>query len=184
MSTLKNSILVLVLLFGVSALGNHVVAQSQNKLNDAEIAHIAVTANKIDVQTAKLAKKKSENADVINFANTMINDHNAVIDKAVKLVKKLGVSPQQNDVSKKLMKQAKESRSKLQKKSGDSFNKAYIDHEVKYHKAVISTIENTLIPNTSNTQLKNLLEGVLPALKTHLKQAENIQGMLMDDGGY
>lgn len=184
MITLKNRIFVLLVIFSLSAIGNTLLAQSQNKYSDAEVAHIAVTANMIDVETAKLAKKKSENSDVVDFANTMINDHNAVIDKATKLAKNLGVKPQKNALSKKLMTDAENKRSNLQAKSGESFNKAYISHEVEYHKAVINTIQDVLIPNTSNSQLKDLLEGVLPALKTHLEQAKTIQEELASDDGY
>lgn len=184
MITLKNKISILLVIFVVSTMGNALFAQSQNKYNDAEIAHIAVTANQIDVKTAKLAKEKSDNSDITDFANTMINDHNAVIEKAVELAKSLEVEPQENALSKKLMTDAKKKRSKLQEKSGGNFNKAYINHEVKYHKAVIKTIEDILVPNTSNSQLKDLLEGVLPALNAHLEQAKNVQDELTRDAGY
>lgn len=184
MSELKQTTYLLVFVFAFASMGNTLSAQSQDKYSDAEIAHIAVTANKIDVETAKLAKKKSEQSDVLGFANTMINDHSAVIQKATELVKSLGVKPQENALSKKLMEDAKSARSMLKGKTGDDFNQAYIDHEVKYHKAVISAVENVLVPDTENTELKKLLEGVLPALKTHLKQAENIQDKLNSNDSY
>ncbi|MDX1640586.1 MAG: DUF4142 domain-containing protein [Balneolaceae bacterium] len=177
-------IYILVLLFTISAMGNALWAQSQDKLNDAEIAHIAVTANKIDVETARLAKKKSDHPDVVSFAETMINDHTAVIDKAKKLANRLGVKPRKNPTSKKLMNDARDVRSMLRNKSGTNFNKAYINHEVNYHKAVINTIDDVLIPNTSNVELKQLLEGALPALKAHLQQAENIQEKLSGNASY
>lgn len=176
--------LLLAIVFTLSIIGNTLWAQSQNKYNDAEIAHIAVIANKIDVETAKLAKKKSDQPDVLGFANTMINDHSAVIKKAKDLVKKLGVKPQKNSLSKKLMKDAQKTRSMLRNKSGADFNQAYINHEVNYHNAVINTIENVLVPDTENKELKQLLESVLPALKTHLDQAKNIREKLSDYDSY
>src|SRR5215510_7339602 len=45
---------------------------------DAEIAHIAVTANTIDIEAGEQAKAKSTNADVKKFAQTMITDHTGV----------------------------------------------------------------------------------------------------------
>src|SRR5215813_3133709 len=78
-------------------------AFAQNpKLTDPEIASVAVTANQVDVNNAQIAKEKSKNADVQKFAQTMIADHTSVIDQAVALVKKLNVTPKDNDVSKKL----------------------------------------------------------------------------------
>jgi len=66
----------------------------------------------------------------------------------------------------------------LKSKSGDAFNKAYIDNEVAYHKAVISTVESVLIPQSQNAELKQLLQNVLPTLKAHLAHAEMTQKMV------
>jgi putative membrane protein len=149
---------------------------SQNpKLNDAEIASVAVTANQIDVNNGKLAKDKSKNKDVLDFASTMINDHQSVIDQANALVKKLGVTPQDNDLSKKLNSQAESTMKTLKSKSGSDFDKAYIDNEVTLHKSVIETLQNVLIPQAQNAELKALLNKVLPIVKSHLEHAQNLQ---------
>lgn len=147
------------------------------KLTDPEIASVAVTANQIDINYAKLAKEKSKNADILKFASTMITDHQSVIDQAVALVKKLGVTPKDNDVSKKLNAGAETTLKMLRTKSGSAFDRAYIDNEVTYHKAVIETVQNTLIPQSQNAELKGLLTKVLPILKTHLEHAEMVQKM-------
>jgi len=63
----------------------------------------------------------------------------------------------------------------LQSKSGKDFNKAYIDNEVAYHKAVIDAVQNVLIPQAQNAELNQLLQDIMPALKTHLEHAEMIQ---------
>src|ERR1700704_1238385 len=77
-------------------------AQTTPRLSDPEIASVAVVANKIDINNAKIAKEKSKNADILKFAQTMSDDHNAVIKQAVALVTKLKVTPKDNAVSKKL----------------------------------------------------------------------------------
>src|ERR1700704_1472575 len=77
-------------------------AQTNPKLSDPEIASVAVVANQIDINNAKIAKEKSKNADILKFAQTMKDDHSAVIKQAVALVTKLKVTPKDNAVSKKL----------------------------------------------------------------------------------
>ncbi len=144
-------------------------------LTDPEIAHVAVTANQVDIGYAGIASKKSEDPEVKKFAETMARDHNAVIDQAVALVKKLGVTPKDNDFSKKLLAGAADAQKTLQAKSGKAFDDAYINNEVAYHKAVIAAIEQTLIPQSKNEELKKLLQDVLPAFKAHLEHAEMIQ---------
>ncbi|HEY4198731.1 MAG TPA: DUF4142 domain-containing protein [Mucilaginibacter sp.] len=146
-----------------------------SKLTDPEIASVAVTANQIDINNAAIAKEKSKNTEVLKFAETMANDHKAVIDQAVALVTKLKVTPKDNAVSKKLNADAKKTQTGLRQKSGKAFDKAYVDNEVAYHKAVIAAIEGTLIPDAQNAELKELLVKVLPAFKTHLEHAEMLQ---------
>ena len=150
-------------------------AQSNTKLTDPEIASVAVVANQNDIGFAGIAKAKSTNKDILQFAQTMATDHQSVIDQAVALVKKLNVTPQDNALSKKLLDDADKTKKMLESKSGDAFNKAYIDNEVAYHKAVIGAVENVLIPDATNAELKSLLQNVLPVLKTHLEHAEMVQ---------
>ena len=159
-------------------LSSPVFAQDNPKLSDAEVASVAVVANQIDINYGEIAKKRSKNADILGFAETMISDHTAVIAQAAALVKKLGVTPQDNAVSKKLLADAEKTKKTLLSKSGKNFDKAYIDNEVAYHKAVIAAVENLLIPETENKELKALLENVVPALKTHLEHAIMVQNKI------
>jgi putative membrane protein len=149
--------------------------QGNPKLSDAEVASVAVVANQIDIAYADVAKEKSKNAEILKFAETMTNDHKAVLEQAGALVKKLGVTPKDNDVSKKLLADAEKTKKDLRSKSEKDFNKAYIDNEVVYHMAVIAAVEGLLIPETENGELKTLLQNVVPALKTHLAHAEMVQ---------
>lgn len=148
------------------------------KLTDPEIASVAVAANQIDVNMAKLAKSKTKNEEVIKFADLMLRDHQSTIDKAVALVKKLGVTPLDNDLSKKLNSDATAETKVLTAKAGSDFNKAYISNEISYHKEVLNTIKNVLIPQTKNAELKAFLEQVVPVVETHLEHAEMVQKLL------
>ena len=152
-----------------------VFGQQNPKLSDAEVASVAVVANQIDINFADIAREKTKNADILKFAETMTNDHRAVINQAAALAKKLGVTPLDNAVSQKLLADAEATGKKLRSTSKQAFNKAYIDNEVAYHKAVIGAVEGLLIPETENAELKALLVNVVPALKAHLEHAEMVQ---------
>ena len=155
-----------------------VFAQESPKLSDPEVASVAVVANQIDISYGEIAKERSKNADILKFAETMISDHKAVIAQAAALVKKLGVTPKDNAVSQKLLADAEKTKTMLRSKSGKAFDKAYIDNEVAYHKAVIAAVEGLLIPETDNGELKSLLQNVVPALKTHLEHAIMVQNKI------
>src|ERR1043166_7393268 len=83
-----------------------VAAAQPAKPTDPQIAHIAYTAGAIDIKAAELALKKLQNPQVRSFAEDMVRDHKAVNEQALALVKKLNVTPQNNDTSKALVKQA------------------------------------------------------------------------------
>jgi len=148
------------------------------KPTDPQIAHIAYTAGQLDIDAAKQALAKSKNKEVRAFAQDMQRDHKAVNDKALALVKKLKVTPEDNDTSKALAKQAKEKRDELAKLSGAAFDKAYIENEVAYHKAVNGALEKTLIPSASNAELKELLQTGLKIFQGHEQHAEQVAAKL------
>ncbi|MCK9481087.1 MAG: DUF4142 domain-containing protein [Bacteroidia bacterium] len=171
----KFSVLASTMLFATFIMPLNGSAQNAPKVSDPQIASIAVTANQIDVDYGKIALKKSKNESVRRFAQTMIDDHNGVIKMCVDLATKLGVTPETNDITKSLLADSKKITKTLNSKTGAAFDKAYIDNEVSYHEAVISTVENVLIPQAQNAELKALLVKVLPALKAHLEHAKMVQ---------
>ncbi|MHC5354177.1 DUF4142 domain-containing protein [Myroides sp. LJL115] len=146
------------------------------QLSDAQIASIAITANQVDINYADLALKKTKNPQVEKFAQTMKNDHQSVIQAAVDLASELSLTPQENPTTLSLLEKAKKELQVLE--SSDNFDTAYIENEIDYHTFVISTLENTLIPNTQNTQLKELLIQVVPNFQHHLEMAKQIQGQI------
>ena len=154
------------------------VAQAAAKPTDPQIAHIAYTAGQLDLEAAKQAISKSTNKDVRAFAEDMVRDHTAVNDKALALVKKLNVTPEDNDTSRALTKQAAEKRAELSKLSGAEFDKAYIANEVAYHQTVNGALETTLIPSATNPELKSLLQTGLKIFQGHQQHAEQVAAAL------
>lgn len=164
-------------LAAVSLLSSAALAQGA-KPTDPQIAHIAYTAGKIDIAAAKQALTKTSNKDVKAFAEDMVRDHEAVNKKALDLVKKLNVTPEDNDTSKTLQKNASAKLEELSKLKGAEFDKAYVANEVAYHKAVDNALETTLIPSASNAELKSLLETGLKIFQGHEQHAEHVASEL------
>jgi putative membrane protein len=145
---------------------------------DPQIAHIAYTAGALDVAVAKEALGKTKTKAVKEFADEMVRDHEAVNKQALELVKKLNVTLENNDTSRALTKQIKEEETKLAKLNGAAFDKAYIDHEVAFHKTVNNALTSTLIPSAKNPELKAFLETGLKIFQGHLQHAEHIAATL------
>jgi putative membrane protein len=176
MSTLSHK-LVSAAIVSLSALAGAAFAQSAP--DDAQIAGIVVAANTVDINAGKLAQKMTKDAEVKAFAKQMVSDHTAVNKQAGALVKKLKVTPQDSDLSKSLKQGGADNIAKLKPLKGKEFDKAYIDHEVEYHQAVIDAMDKTLIPGAQNAELKETLVKTRPAFVAHLEHAKKLQEAMM-----
>ncbi|HUF04095.1 MAG TPA: DUF4142 domain-containing protein [Aridibacter sp.] len=156
-----------------SALGAN--EHSHDEMTDANIAAIVSVAGKLDIAYGKIAKSKSKNAKVREFADRMVTDHSAVQKAAEQLLKKLGVTPVENDTSRGLAENGEKVKAKLRSLKGAEFDRFYIDNEVAYHELVVNAVENVLIKNAKNAELKATLESVLPLFTRHLEHARTIQ---------
>ena len=153
-------------------------AVSAQDINDAQIASIVVTANQVDINAGKLAASKSTNAEIKKFAQTMVTDHTGVNKQAVALATRLKVTPEDNATSKSLYDGGETNVANLKTLKGKDFDKAYIDHEVAYHQAVIDAVDKTLIPGAKNEELRALLVKVRPAFVAHLEHAKMTQALV------
>lgn len=147
-------------------------------LSDPEVAHVAVTANSIDIELARFAQARTQSVDVRRFAATMITDHTAVNAQAAALAARLGVTPADNAVSQSLLAGAAEARAALERVQGAAFDAAYLDREVAYHQAVLDALDGLLIPTSANADLRKLLVDVRPAIAAHLEHAKQLRSRL------
>ncbi len=147
-------------------------AQSPAELNDLEIAHVAYVADNIDIRYAHLALGISDNPDILEFAKTMIRDHEAVNEQALALLDKLGVSAQDNFLSQKLIEDAQGIIDKLTELRGNEFDRFYAENELAYHQAVNNLVGEVFIPNIDNTEVKKLFEAGYEIFKAHEHHAE------------
>ena len=153
-------------------------AFAQQAPDDAQIAGIVVAANTVDIDAGNLAQKMSKNKEVKAFAKQMVTDHTGVNKQATALVKKLKVTPTDSELAKSLKQGGADNMAKLKGMKGKDFDKAYVDHEVTYHEAVIDALDKTLIPNAKNAELKDTLVKTRPAFVAHLEHAKQLQSRM------
>ncbi len=149
-------------------------AKSPAELNDLEIAHVAYTADSIDIRYAYLALAKSKNPAIHEFAKTMIRDHSAVNERALVLLKKLKASAQDNFLSQQLTAGSDKLVEEMSRLSGAEFDRRYAENEFAYHKSVNNLVEKTFIPNIENPEVKALFRDALIIFKAHEKHAEHM----------
>ena len=143
------------------------------KLNDPTIVAIFDAANTWDIETGQIAVKKGSTKEIRDFGAMLARDHKMVRQQGRDLAKKLGVTPTPpKDFA--MAKDHKAAVKKLNGLSGKEFDKAFLQHEVDYHKAVLDAVTTTLLPALQNQEVKDLVTKVAPAFTAHMQAAQNL----------
>ena len=147
-------------------------------LTDANIAAILDAANAADSAAGHIASTKATKGEVKEFGRAMMRDHHQLRKQGEDLVKKLNVTPElpAGDNSVATAKAWDDSLTAMPK--GAAWDKAYIDHEVAYHQAVLQTAQ-TAQNAAQNQELKDLIGKAIPAIQAHLTKAQSISSSLV-----
>ena len=129
-------------------------------------------ANINEVAAAKIALSKAQSSDVKAFAQKMVDDHGNALTKVQAVAEKKGVTlPTEPDAQHKAM------ADKLEKASGDDFDKMYMENAgTRDHKMVLSKLQSDA-KNIKDPDVKALADEHTPVVEQHLKSAEQ---MMMD----
>ena len=148
-------------------------AHAQAKPDDPTIVAIFDAANTWDMQTGQLAVDRGSTKAVRDFGAMLVRDHKQVRQQGRDLAKQLKVTPTPpKDFA--LAKSHAETMTRLRKLKGKEFDKAFLENEVAYHKAVIDAVNTTLLPALQNAEVKQLVTTVAPAFKAHMDAAQNL----------
>lgn len=161
-------------LFVVAGVAAAQSGPSQPALDDPAIVGIFDAANTWDIETGSLAESKASRATVKSYGAMLARDHRGVRQQGRDLAQKLGVTPTPVAADFPLKKAHEETMTKLRSLSGDAFDKAFLQHEVDFHRAVIDAINTTLMPAIQNAEVKALVQKVAPAFEAHMRQAEQL----------
>jgi putative membrane protein len=140
-------------------------------LTDEQIAAITDAANSAEIAQAKLAQGKSKDPGIKRFAAMMIKHHGEAKQKQTKLKLKGAES----SISTALESDATSTLNALKGDKGADFDKAYISAQVQEHQNVLDTINQKLLPNAKNADLRAYLDEIKPRVEEHLKQAKQLQ---------
>ena len=148
-----------------------------NALNDPTIVAIFDAANTADMETGALAAERGSSKEVRDFGSMLVRDHTQVRQQGRDLAKKLGVTPTPPK-SDQGAKDHAAAMARLRGLTGPAFDRAFLQHEAAFHKAVIDAVTSTLLPAIQNSELKALVTKVAPAFEAHMIAAQNLEKQL------
>jgi putative membrane protein len=146
-------------------------------LDDAGIVAIFDLANTADIETGQLAMQRGHSKEVRDFGRMLVDAHTAVRQNGRDLAKKLGVIPAlpAGDQS---AEQHASVMQRLRSLSGVEFDRAFTQHELDFHTAVLSAVKGTLLPAIQNRELKDFVTSLAPAFEAHRLGAQNLRNKL------
>lgn len=150
------------------------IAPAGARLDDATIVAIFDAANTYDIETGLLAARKGRSKTVREFGEMLVRDHRNVREQGRELAKSLKVTPTPPQGDFALAKAHVEAIQSLRNASGSAFDRAFLQHEVDFHGAVIDAVTKTLLPAIQNAQVKEFVTKVAPAFAAHRDAAQNL----------
>jgi putative membrane protein len=136
---------------------------------DQKIVMDMAQANMAEIESAKMAQGKTQNAEVKTFAQQMIDDHTKALTEVQQLASAKGVTmPTEVDKRHKAM------ADKLAAMSGDAFDKAYLAQcGVAEHKKVHAMLASAA-KKARDPDLKALAGRMEPTVEQHMKAAQQL----------
>ena len=138
---------------------------------DQDFLTKAIQAGVAEVQISELALEKSQNEQVRQFAERMVQDHTAANERLLSLAETAGNTP--------LMELDQEHQAMLQQLSqlsGEEFDRQYMQGQVQDHEAAVRLFASEATQPTGPVDA--LAAELLPALRQHLQMAEEIRNSL------
>lgn len=152
---------------------------SVDAFSDPNVAASASTSNMDEIQTSQLALQKTQNAQVREFAQMMVNEHGRFEQEMQTMLQAKGMAPIDNAYSGTLKRHLPPTLEMLRGMNGPQFDLAYMTHQVGAHELTLHALDTTLIPNTRDPEMRTMLQQrVRPAVAQHLQQAMQIVAAL------
>jgi len=142
----------------------------EKPVSDEEFVIKAASGGVFEVESGKLAKDAAKSADVKKFAEKMVTDHEKANKELVEVAKKTGLG-----IPVKLLDHHQKMLETVKGGTGDGFDRAYMDTQVKAHEEAVALFANAS-KNVKNADLKAFAEKTLPTIKEHYEHAKKHAG--------
>ncbi len=140
--------------------------------NDQQFVAYAVAQGILEVKLSERAAKQANNAQVREFAQQMVNDHEKNNKRLLTLANEMKLAVVQG-----FDKDSKETFNRITRLEGAEFDREYMAQQVKMHQRAISLFEKRAA-GTSSATVKTFINDTLPHLRKHLTEARALSAKI------
>ena len=142
---------------------------TQASAQDKKFLMTATDGSLFEIKTSQLALQKSQNADIKQYAQQMIDDHTKLMDQMKPVASEAGVTPQ-TDL---MMAKHKALYSKLQGMNEPQFDQAYIKAQLADHKESQKAFQTEQSKGTLASEKAAAAQGQ-PIIDQHLQHIQQL----------
>ena len=145
------------------------------RVPDANTAAILLTSHNADLAAARIATTRARHRDVKLLARNLVTDHSSMSATLSRLVDDIDLTPREDDVSRLLRDQSAARRDTLRTLSGQAFDSAYVESEVRFHQEMLVAIDRVFLPSVRSARLREYLTMMRPTISAHLALAGQVR---------
>ena len=154
------------------------MGRSSMASSDGRTVAMFLMANDVNLSFAKVAYANAESDDVKSFARRMLTDHTQIVATIRTLIADADVSPSDDSAGEDLRDLSTLQRDSLRALTGRAFDSTYVAMELDRHRAVLSMIDDVLLPRARSAELREMLASTRPIIAAHVAHAEQLQASL------
>jgi putative membrane protein len=138
--------------------------------SDSDTVHAA------QVEQGTLAHAKAKEPRLRQFADKLKADHERARREGKSLAARLAIKPKESPLSSELGADAAGATKTLKNAKRNEFDRLFVESQIAAHQKTLKLLDQKLIPNARNQDLKALLEGLRATIQAHLEEARGLQG--------
>ena len=154
------------------------MGRSSMAASDGRAVGMFLMANDVNLSFAKVAYAGASSDDVKSFARRMLTDHTQIVATIRALIADQDVTPSDDSAGEDLRDLSTLQRDSLRALTGHTFDSTYVAMELDRHRAMLSMIDDVLLPRARSAELREMLASTRPIIAAHVAHAEQLQASL------
>ena len=146
-------------------------------LSDRNLISVLDSLGRGEIDTAQLAAERASSPEVKAFAARVLNEHRLLMENSERIAGQLSLDPKPPALAAHLRQAHEHAMRELRGRSGSSFDRAYLEHEIQQHVHAFNFIEAAAEPQV-NPLLRQEIVRTGPDLLSHLSAAKALERRL------
>jgi len=149
-------------------------------LSAGQIAGVVAVINQSEMTQAQAARPRLQDDDVRAFADKLMTDHRDADTELATLQEKVDADTQSSNMQREIALLGQNMARHVDRESQELVDPTFLEVQVFMHRKAIMTVEQQLLPQATQPELRAYLENFLGKLRAHLERATQLRKRFPD----